>query len=239
MTRAESSAAVLTSQLEELGAVVDEFPVIRFVPPPDMSALDEAISMLGSFDWIVFTSANGVEWFVMRVFEQGLDIRALGTAKLAAIGPKTAAALVDMGLRVDYVPSQYVAEAVLSEFPEDPAGKRLLIPRALEARSELPEGLRARGAEVTVVAAYETVIDESSADPLRSRLAGEPVDMVTFTSASTVSNFFRLAGDAQISSDVVAACIGPITAEAAREHGLRNIVMATEYTIEGLVEALR
>lgn len=239
VTRAESSAAVLTSQLEELGAVVDEFPVIRFVPPPDMSALDEAISMLGSFDWIVFTSANGVEWFVMRVFEQGLDIRALGTAKLAAIGPKTAAALVDMGLRVDYVPSQYVAEAVLSEFPEDPAGKRLLIPRALEARSELPEGLRARGAEVTVVAAYETVIDESSADPLRSRLAGEPVDMVTFTSASTVSNFFRLAGDAQISSDVVAACIGPITAEAAREHGLRNIVMATEYTIEGLVEALR
>lgn len=238
VTRAESSDAALTSQLEELGGQVDEFPVIKFVPPPDYSALDATISDLVSFDWILFTSANGVEWFVRCLFDTGRDIRALGNAKLGAIGPKTAAALSDMKLCVDYVPSEYVAEAVVGEFPEEPAGKRILIPRALEAREELPEGLRSRGAEVTVVAAYETVTDESSAEPLRKRLDEEPVDIVTFTSASTVHNFFSLIGDAKLPEGVIAACIGPITADAARAHGLTNIVMASEYTIEGLVDSL-
>lgn len=238
VTRAESSGPELSLQLEELGAQVDEFPVIQFVAPRDFSGLDSAISDLDSFDWILFTSANGVDWFVQRVFDTGRDIRALAGAKLGAIGPKTAAALERMKLRVDYVPSEYIAEAVLGEFPEDPAGKRILIPRALEAREELPEGLRLRGAEVTVVAAYETVSDESSAEPLRRRIAEEPVDIVTFTSASTVHNFFSLMGDTELPEGVTAACIGPITAEAARAHGLRNITTASEYTIEGLVSSL-
>jgi uroporphyrinogen III methyltransferase/synthase len=238
VTRAESSAAKLTAQLEELAAQVDEFPVIKFAPPPDCSELDGAIANLASFDWIVFTSANGVEWFVKRLLDMGRDIRALGCARLAAIGPKTARALEALKLRVDYVPSEYVAEAVIAEFPEDPAGKKILIPRALEAREELPLGLRDRGADVTVVAAYETVVDESSETPLRKRLAEEPVDVITFTSASTVHNFFRLAGEPVLPESVTAACIGPITAEAARAHGLKNVVMAAEYTIEGLVEAL-
>lgn len=238
VTRAESSAGALSEQLEELGAQVDEFPVIRFVPPPDTDALDSGISELDSFDWVLFTSANGVEWFLKRVFDTGRDVRALGNAKLGAIGPKTAAALEDLKLRVDYVPSEYVAEAVVREFPEDPAGKRILIPRVLEAREELPEGLRARGAEVSVVAAYETVVDESSAEPLGKRLAEEPVDIITFTSASTVHNFFSLIGDTELPAGVVAACIGPITAEAAKVHGLSNIVTASEYTIEGLVDSL-
>jgi uroporphyrinogen III methyltransferase / synthase len=237
VTRAESSAAVLTEQLEELGAEVDEVPVIRFEPPPDYGPLDAAISELGSFDWIVFTSANGVEWFVKRLERLGLDVRAMGNAKLGAIGPKTAAALRDLRLTVDYVPSEYVAEAVVGEFPEDLSGKRVLIARALEAREELPEGLRGRGAEVVVAPAYMTVTDESSGQALRKRLE-EPVDIVTFTSASTVKSFFALIGDTKLPDDVTAACIGPITADAAREHGLSNIVVASEYTIEGIVEAL-
>lgn len=238
VTRAESSSGSLTSQLEELGAQVDEFPVIKFVPPPDVEALDRTISELDSYDWVLFTSANGVEWFIKRVIDSGRDVRALGRARIGAIGPKTAAALEELKLRVDYVPSEYVAEAVVAEFPEDPTGKRILIPRALEAREELPESLRARGAEVTVVAAYETLTDDSSAEPLRNRLAEEPVDIVTFTSASTVHNFFSLIGDVELPSDLIAACIGPITADAARAHGLSNIVTAAEYTIEGLVETL-
>ena len=233
----EAYSGGLTEQLEELGAAVDEFPVIKFVPPPDYGPLDTAISELRSFDWIIFTSANGVEWFVRRLEELGLDIRALGNAKLGAIGPKTAAALSDLRLKVDHVPSEYVAEAVVREFPEDVSGRRVLIPRALEAREELPEGLRARGADVIVAPAYMTVTDESNAEDLRERLE-EPVDVITFTSASTVNSFFALIGDAKLPEDVVAACIGPITADAARKHGLTSIVMASEYTIEGLVAAL-
>lgn len=239
VTRAKCSGKALTEQLEELGAQVDEFPVIKFISPPDYGPLDKAISELDSFDWIIFTSANGVEWFVKRLNETDRDIRALGTAKIGAIGPKTATAVYDMMLRVNYVPSEYIAEAVVREFPEDISGKRILITRALEAREELPEGLRSHRADVVVVPTYQTVTDESSAEALRKRLVDEPIDMITFTSASTVNSFFALIGDEILLEGVIAACIGPITADAARSHGLSNIVMASEYTIEGLVEALR
>lgn len=234
----DATSADLAEQLEELGAEVDELPVIKFEPPPDYAALDRAIAKLDSFDWIVFTSANGVEWFVRRLEQLGLDVRAMGDARLCAIGPKTAATLRGLRLKVDYVPSEYVSEAVVREFPEDVAGKRVLIPRALEAREELPAGLQARGAKVTVAAAYMTVTDDSQAQTLRQRLR-ERVDIITFTSASTVNSFFALIGDTKLPDDVVAACIGPITAEAARKHGLANIVVASEYTIDGIVEALR
>ncbi len=237
VTRAQCSAGALTVQLEELGAAVDEFPVIKFMPPPDYGPLDSAISKLDSFDWVIFTSANGVDWFVKRLDELGLDIRAFGSAKLGAIGPKTAAALRSLKLKVDYVPSEYVAEAVVREFPGDISGKHVLIARAQEARQEIPDGLCARGAKVVVAAAYMTVTDESKAEILRKRIE-EPIDAITFTSASTVNSFFELIGDANLTKDVTAACIGPITADAARNHGLTNIITASEYTIEGLVCAL-
>jgi len=239
VTRAESSAGVLTEMLEELGAQVDEFPVIKFIAPTDIAPLDEAISKLAEFDWVIFTSANGVEWFVNRLTETGKDIRVLGSAKLGAIGPKTAAALAELRLRVDYVPSEYIAEAVVREFPEDVAGKKILIPRAQEAREELPQGLRARGADVRVVSAYETVTDTLCAEELAQRLREEALDAVTFTSASTVRNFMSLMSGTRIAENVIAACIGPITADAARASGFTNIIMASEYTIEGLVEALK
>ncbi len=222
----------------DLGAQVNEFPVIKFVPPTDTAVIDDAINSIDSFDWIIFTSANGVDFLVRRLADTGRDIRALGRAKLGAIGPKTAEALTDLKLKVDYVPTSYIAEAVVDQFPEDLSGKRVLIPRAQEAREELPSGLRARGAEVVVAPVYQTVTDTDSADPLRRFVESGEFDVITFTSASTVHGFLELIGDAPIPPDTLIACIGPITADAARSHGLTPSVVADEYTIEGLVKAL-
>lgn len=238
VTRAEGQASALTGPLEELGARVDEFPVIKFSPAPDTGPIDAAIASLAGFDWIVFTSANGVERFVLRLEQLGMDLRAMGGSKLAAIGPKTARALLDLRLRVDYVPSEYVAEAVVEQFPADVRGRRVLIPRALEAREELPAGLRERGAEVVVAPVYRTVMDDSRSAELRERLADGSVDVITFTSASTVRFFFEQIGGTVIPPRAVIACIGPVTADAARARGLSPAVVADEYTIEGLVAAV-
>lgn len=238
VTRAAHQSSTLASRLVDLGAQVDEFPVIKFVPPGDTLVIDEAVSVIDSFDWIIFTSANGVDFLVRRLEETGRDIRALGRAKLGAIGPKTAQALTDLKLKVGFVPTSYIAEAVVEQFPDDVSGKRILIPRAMEAREELPAGLRARGAEVVVAPVYQTVTDTDSAEPLRRFVESGEFDVITFTSASTVHSFFELIGDAPIPPDTLIACIGPITAEAARSHGLTPSVVAEEYTIEGLVAAL-
>ena len=238
VTRAEHQAGALTLRLEEMGAEVEEIPVIKFIAPTDPGPLDDAIKNIARFDWILFTSSNGVEWFVRRLCELGLDIRAIGGVKIGTIGPKTAAALADMRLRVDYFPSEYVSEAVVREFPENLAGKSILIPRTKEARNDLPDGLRAMGADVRVVCAYETVLDTSRVERLRTRLSGGHVDMITFTSASTVENFLKLADGTGIPDDAQIACIGPITADAVRAHGLKPTIVAEEYTIDGLVNAI-
>lgn len=238
VTRAREHASALSVQLEELGAQVDEFPVIKFQPPKDHTELDAAIASLSDFDWIIFTSANGVDYFVRRLMDTLHDIRSMGSARIAAIGPKTAAALKALNLKVDYVPSEYVAEAVVGGFPGDATGKRILIPRASEARDALPDGLASKGAEVVVAPAYETVPDDSCASELRARLAKGGIDIVTFTSASTVRNFLALAGDTPLPEKTLVACIGPITADEARAHGLEPAVVADDYTIEGLVEAI-
>lgn len=237
VTRAESSGDSLSVQLMNLGAQVDEYPVIKFIDPPDFVVVDSAIAELNTFDWIVFTSANGVEWFVRRLFDRGHDVRSLTNIKIAAIGPKTAESVRKMRLKVDYVPTKYVAESVIEEFPENISARKILIPRALEAREELPSGLRGLGAEVVVAPVYQTITDQSSAEPLRERLQARDVDIVTFTSASTVNSFFELADDVD-TSQMTAACIGPITAASAGSRGFINIISASEYTIEGLVDSL-
>ena len=238
VTRSARQASALSGRLEDLGAEVLEFPVIKFVPPRDAKPLDEAIDELDTFDWMIFTSANGVEWFIKRLLELGKDVRSMAGPRVGAIGPGTADALWQLGVRVDFVPSQFIAEAIVSEFPGDPNGRRILIPRALDAREELPEGLRSKGADVTVVSAYETVRNDGCAEDLRAAVANERVDIVTFTSASTVHSFVALLGDVRVPHDVMIACIGPITAEAAREHGMSPAVVADEYSIEGLVDAV-
>jgi len=241
VTRSREQASALSEKLEALGAEVVEFPVIRIVPPADTTGLDAAIHTLANqqpYDWVIFTSANGVELFIKQLFDLGLDVRAMGRAKLTAIGPVTAAALERYGLRVDYVPSEFVAEAVVRDFPEDPSGKKVLLARAKQAREVLPEKLRELGAEVEVAAVYETMLEDSDAAEIRRMLDAGEIDAVTFTSSSTVKNFVSLAGGPALPGTVTVACIGPVTAETARGLGLKVDIVAEEYTIDGLVEAL-
>lgn len=241
VTRSREQASELSGKLLELGADVIEFPVIKIVPPEDTLSLDSAIHRIGEFDWIIFTSTNGVERFVMRLLEMDHDVRAMAGAKLAAIGPGTAEALRKINLKVDYVPSEFVAEAVLREFPEDVFGKRILIPRAKEAREVLPEKLKSLGADVCVAVAYETKMEASDASEIREKLDAGQIDAVTFTSSSTVRNFAALVGQdggISLSEDVTVACIGPITAQTAVELGMQPDVVADEYTIDGLVKAI-
>ena len=226
VTRAREQASELSRLLREAGAEPVEVPVIRIerIPPPD-----DLVSRLGSADWIVFTSANGIPSLLAQLESIGEDIRALGNAKIAAIGPATAASLRDRNLRVDFTPSRFVAESVAKEFP-DPAGKRIAVARAQEAREVLPELLTARGAQVDEIPVYRAVMENGETPSLST------IDAITFTSSSTVRNFrARYPGD--ITGPII-ACIGPITSQTAREMGLRVDIEPEEYTIPALVDAL-
>jgi uroporphyrinogen III methyltransferase / synthase len=242
VTRARAQAGELSSKLEALGAEVVEFPTIRLRPPGDLGPLDAAIDALDSFDWLVFTSVNGVEAFVERLRNSDLDLRSVPRrARVAAIGPATAERVEEAGLRVDVVPDVFRAEALIEALDTgELAGKRFLIPRAKVAREVLPAKLREAGAEVVVPPAYESVPAAEGAEDLAGRLEAGEIDCVTFTASSTVENFVRAFGEAAArllaASRVV--CIGPITASTARERGIRVDAEATEYTIPGLVEAV-
>ena len=240
VTRTREQAGALSARLRALGAEAVELPTIRIAPPDDWAPLDAAIAGLPGTDWIVFTSANGVDRFWERLQAARLDARALHGARLAAIGPATAAALEARGLRADYVPEEYVAEAVAAGLG-DVRGRRVLLPRADLARPALADLRREGGAEVLEVAAYRTVRPEIDPGTLRAMLAG--VTTATFTSSSTVRNLAAAARDAGLELPValghaLVACIGPITAATAREHGLPVHVVAGPYTVDGLVEAL-
>jgi len=244
VTRAREQASALSDRLRELGAEPVEFPVIRIAPMTDHAELDSALDSLArlAYAWVVFTSANGVASVRTRLEERGLDARAFAGAKVAAIGPATAAALRDLGIRADFVPSQFVAESVAAEWPErDMAGKRVLLPRAKEARELLPDRLREMGAAVDVVTAYETVRDASAADEVRGQLLEGAIHAVTFTSSSTVTNFVEAIGRESLADalrNVVVACIGPITAETARNLGIEPTIVSDEFTIPGIVDSL-
>ena len=243
VTRARAQAGELSVELEKRGAEVLEFPTIEVRPPDDLGPLDAAIRDLDSFDWLVFTSVNGVEAFMERLGHHGLDLRAVPRdAKVAAIGPATAERVGKAGLRVDVVPREFRAEALIKELSGDElAGKRVLIPRARVAREILPEKLREAGAEVVVPPAYESVPSSEGKDELARRLEAGEVDCVTFTASSTVENFVGAFGEGEarrLLSGTRVACIGPITADTARGRGIRVDVEAREYTISGLVEAV-
>ncbi|HEV2094480.1 MAG TPA: uroporphyrinogen-III C-methyltransferase [Rubrobacter sp.] len=243
VTRARAQAGELSAELAGLGAEVREFPTIEVRPPEDFGPLDEAIRGLDSFDWLVFTSANGVDAFLERLRHHGLDLRAVPRrAKVAAIGPATAGALEEVGLRVDVVPEEFRAEALIEAIRDGSlAGKRVLIPRAKVAREVLPERLREAGAEVVVPPAYETVPSSEGREALARELEAGRIDCVTFTASSTAENFVGAFG-AERASRLLAGsrvvCIGPITADTARGFGLRVDAEAREYTIPGLVEAV-
>lgn len=232
VTRARAQAAKLSRRLRELGAQPIETPVIEIGAPADGgTALRHAFGRAAGYDWIVFTSANGVE----RAFASIADTRSLGGVGVAAIGSGTADALLRYRIVADLVPPEFVAESLLSAFPDPPAGGtgRVLLARAAVARDVLPDGLRSRGWEVDVVEAYRTRSIEPN-DEQRAAVTG--ADAVTFTSSSTVENFVAAFGAADVPP--VVACIGPVTAATARSLRLTVTVEARVHTIDGLVDAL-
>lgn len=242
VTRAREQAGALSGLLRAHGAEPVEFPVIRFEPPDDIAALDAALAGLAGCRWVVFTSANGVRAVRDRLEAAGLDARAFGPCRIAAIGPATAAALGEMGLRADFVPAEYVAEAVVEQWPDrGMEGQRVLMPRAQEARDVLPVRLREMGATVDVIPAYRTVRDAVAAAAVVEQLEARRIDAVTFTSSSTVRHFVESIGADRASgllSGVCVASIGPITSATAREYGIVPDVDAAIHTVPGLVEAM-
>ncbi len=243
VTRARKQASELTAKLEKLGAECLESPVIRIVPPPDPTALQKAVTSLNEYDWIVFTSVNGVDAFFNVLFSSGLDARALGGIKTAAIGPATEKKMLSFGIKADMVPPDYRAESVVELFKEQGiAGKRILLPRAKEARPVLPAALREMGASVDEIAAYETICENSEGSLTISKLLQEKkIDLITFTSSSTVKNFVALLppdNATKLLAGVKLAAIGPITAKTAHDLGLRMDIIAKTYTIPGLCDAI-
>jgi uroporphyrinogen-III synthase len=245
VTRSQTQAAALTALLEAEGAEVIEFPTIRIAPPPDYAACDRAIDHIGGYRWIVFTSQNAVAAFLDRLRMRGRGTDALGSARMAAIGPATARALQSHGLRVSLAPQEFVAEALVEAFAAPDAesirGARVLVPRALEARGVLPDGLRALGAVVDVIAVYRIEVERAQERAARRRLQAGEADVLTFTSPSTARNFVAVLGAeaADVAGRSLVACIGPVTAAAARDCGLTVDLVAERYTIAGLVAALR
>ena len=239
VTRAREQASALSAKLRALGAEPIEFPTIKIAPPEDnFAALDSILPRLSTFDWVVFTRANGVQFTFERLASTGKDARAFGSARVAAIGPATADALKSHGIRADFVPGEFVAEKVLEEFPVPVFGLRILLPRAAEARELLPETWRAQGADVTVAPAYQSLPDASNADDIRQQLSANTIDAITFASAATVSNFVEALGADSVPASVRLICIGPVTAQACREKLREPDAVAETYTLDGLVAAL-
>jgi uroporphyrinogen III methyltransferase/synthase len=242
VTRARAQAESCVQLIEEAGGEVVEFPTIEIRPPDDFAAFDTALEKIETYDWLIFTSVNSVEPFLSRLKRQGKSIAALQAMRIGAIGPETAKRLEHSGLRAALVPARYQAEGILDAVAlESVRGKRILIPRAAEAREILPQTLRERGAAVDVVVAYRTGLPAIDPAPLAERLRRREIDAVTFTSSSTVRNFVRLFGDGNLSSIVgtsAIACIGPITARTVEELGGRCDIVAEEFTIPGLVQAM-
>lgn len=242
VTRSLEQQESLAGALAELGAEVLSLPSIAFAPPDDEAPLRQALDALGSYGWVVFTSAQGVDAFLDALRAAGRDARALKGARLACVGPATARRLEARGLLADLVPERFVAEGLVDAFRAmGVAGERMLLPRAAVARDVLPEALAAAGARVEVVPVYQTI--EPPADPsVVARIAAGEADLATFTSASTVHHFRRRFDDDQwlkVCSSIEAACIGPVTSEAACRVGLRVAVEADPYTVPALIEAIR
>lgn len=242
VTRPRSQAARFAALLEEYGADVVALPTIRLEPPDDWRPLDEAIARLGTFRWVIFTSANGVAVLRERLAVTGRDVRALASARLAAIGPETAEALRRAGLQVDVVPPEYRAEGLVEALrPHVEAGSEVLLVRAAEAREVLPRELQASGARVTVAPAYRTVTAKEGADSVIGLLEARRIDVVSFTSSSTVRGFMALLAPHEVRrllAGVVLAAIGPITAATVAEYGLEVSVLPREYTVSALAAAL-
>jgi uroporphyrinogen III methyltransferase/synthase len=244
ITRAQHQAAEFSRLLLGLGAQVIEFPTIEIIPPESWAALDDALDRLHVYDWIIFTSVNGVRFFIERLRERGKSVEDLKGIGFCAIGPGTAREMEREKIEVHRVPKEYRAEALVGLLAEEGVtGKRVLLARAREARETLPEGLRDLGAQVDVVEVYRTVRPKHETSRFLRRLEEREIDVIAFTSSSTVSNFmetFRAERDRLLRGlgGVAIAVIGPVTRERALELGLTVHVSPAAYTIEGLAMAM-
>ena len=263
VTRTREQAGALSEHLRIAGAVPIELPVIRIVPPDDWQPLDQALHALAggnAYDWLIFTSANGVKMVLERLHALDLEPGILRGAKIATIGPATASALSEYGLSAVLVPDEFIAESVARALRAEAEGRgatlvgqRMLLARAAEARQVLVTELEQAGARVDVVAAYQTVPvaqDDEHGREVIALLRQQQLDVITFTSSSTVHHFMHwlsqsapdiailLAYPGKQPARPLIACIGPITAQTARDYGLEVSVEAREFTTAGLVEAL-
>ena len=243
VTRAREQASDFVVRLNELGAACIEFPTIEVIPPKSWDALDKAIMSLERYQWVLFTSVNGVRFFFERLNALEMDVREMKDLKVGVIGPKTAQALKRKGINPDLVPDEYRAEAIVKGMKETVKGARILLPRASKARDVLPIELVNQGAIVDEVPAYQTIKPEQDTGRVREMLQQEKIDMVTFTSSSTVNNFMEMfqADRDQLQrwmENLTVACIGPITAQTAEEKGLSVSIIPREYTIESLTSAI-
>lgn len=241
VTRATDQAGELVARLKAAGADVVEFPTIRTVPPEDFGPLDTAIASLPGYDYAMFTSVNALKYFMARMEELGKAPSALAGVRIVCVGPKTAELLVRYGLKADIVPRQYKAEGVLDALAgEDVSGRSFLFPRAESAREELPEGLRARGANVVLVTVYRTVAPDVDPEYVRTLFDGGRVSAIIFTSTSTAVNFVSMVGEKAVGylNGVCVACIGSVTGKACEDLGIHVDVMPGEYTVGALFDAL-
>ena len=242
VTRAPGQAGEFSALLRDRGATVVEVPTIEILPPLSWQEADRAIDRLPGFDWLILTSTNAAAWFFRRVRERRGDLACLDGVRICAVGPKTRAAIEAAGRVVALQPSVYRAEGLIKEAGEGAwHGKRVLFPRAAEGREVIPDEMRRVGAELDLVTVYRTVPSPAGREQLRSLLAAGTLDAVTFTSGSTVKSFVSLLEPGQIAGitgRVAVICIGPVTADAAREAGLPVDALAQEATIPALADAL-
>jgi len=240
ITRPRAQAEGFARALRASGAEPIFFPVIEIIPPDDYSALDFAIQSLDGYDWLVFTSVHGVDAFFKRL--EVLGIRKIPPRlHVAAIGSRTARFLSEHGLWTDHIPDEFIAEAMLPDFGKNIYGKRFLLPQSNLARTVLANEIRSAGGLVTEVVAYRNRLSEPDASEINALRSG--VDIVAFTSPSTVRNFITVLQQhalelSNLPGNPLFACIGPTTKQAAEEAGLSNLIVSNEYTTAGLIETL-
>ena len=245
VTRTREQSSELTMQLEEHGAECLEYSTIHIEPVDDYTLLDQAIDRMGDYQWVLFTSLNAVSYFFQRLTLLGLDSRHLAGPKIAAVGKATAEELLRYGIRVDLIPEKFTGEGLAEALVQSQvAGSRILLPRALKAGDLLPETLTDAGATVTVAPVYRNVPPQGRKEELREQLESGTVDLVTFTSSSTVTNFLTML-DARdqdelhrLLNGVAIAAIGPVTAATLQEHGLHVDIQPRRYTIADMVRAI-
>jgi uroporphyrinogen III methyltransferase/synthase len=243
ITRARGQARELSQLLEGYGADVIEFPTIEIVPPLSWIPVDRAIGNLEAYGWIIFTSTNGVKFFLERLKRKGRRLTDFPELRFCAIGPRTAQEIEKAGLRVDVVPDQYVAEALVQRLGrEGLGGRRILLARAKRARDVVPRELRKLGVRVDVVEVYETIMPDISKGKFDEVFQGDGIDLITFTSSSTVNHFIQMCrekGRAEPPlAGVIVAAIGPITAGTLKRHGITPHIIPQSYTIRALTEAI-